>query len=120
MLPLSAPAGLAPVGHGAMLLSLEERNTAAARMCQARPLVKQKLATLILVIAELYAAMGQSQLNFYRSENILLSIFKCICSITSDHNTLYCVLRVLHIRSLTIELIPPQRGISIKQVIQKQ
>lgn len=65
MLLLSAPAELAPDGHGAMLSSLEERNTAAARMCQARPLVKPKLATLILVMAELYAATGQSQLSFY-------------------------------------------------------
>lgn len=101
-------------GPGARSSLLEERNMAAARMCQARPLVKPKLATLILVIAELYAAMSESQLNFDKSENILLSIFKYACSITGDRNTLYCVVRVLHIRSLTIELISPRRVISIK------
>lgn len=46
----SVAAELAPVGHGAMFLSLEERNTAAARMCQVLPLVKQGMAALIIVM----------------------------------------------------------------------
>jgi hypothetical protein len=53
MLLSSVAAELALVGHGATLLSLEERNTAAARTCQVLPLVKQGLAALIIVMTNL-------------------------------------------------------------------
>lgn len=54
---LSVEAALAPVGHGAMLSLLEERNTAAARTYQVLPLVKQGLALLAIALAKVYVAL---------------------------------------------------------------
>lgn len=86
-LPSSVAAELAPVGHGAMLLSLEERNTAAARMCQVLPLVKQGLAALIIVMTDVYVAINESPLSTYKSEISFLNIIKYACSIISSPNT---------------------------------
>lgn len=50
---LSVEVELALIGHGTMLSLLEERNTAAARMYRVLPLVKQVLAMLKIVSAEI-------------------------------------------------------------------
>lgn len=94
-LPLSVAAELAPVGHGAMLLSLEERNTAAARMCQVLPLVKQGLAALIIVMTCVYVAMNESSLSIYRSGIRFPNISKYSCNIIASPNTLCCIIGML-------------------------
>lgn len=70
----SVEAGLALVGHGAMLSSLEGRNTVAARMYQVLQLVKQRLAVLTKVSAKVYVAMDQNLMDIYDYKIILINI----------------------------------------------
>lgn len=71
----SVAAELALAGHGAMLSSLEERNTAAARTYQVLPLANQGPAVLTMSSVEVYVTMCQRSFNAYGSKIAPLNIF---------------------------------------------
>lgn len=87
---LSVEAELALIGHGTMLLLLEERNTAAARTCRVLPLVKQVEAMLNIISVEIYIAMNQSRLPIYGFKVIALNISYILLLVRIATSNLSC------------------------------